>query len=205
MSELAAILAALAAFGGLILSVVRFWISRAEKRAAHLSAKLDELLQVVASGMAATFASADARTYVTIDYRMDGTSDFLRIPIGLDRVTECLPGMRLQLLSQTARETTYSISTLGAHQPLRFHWHYHEEAESIQVIRGTVLDVRTGRRYAPGETWTIAAGERHIADFDNAYVIATIRPPLPSGADAPIKLEGMTSVYQAPPPADYQP
>lgn len=197
VSDVSAIIGSVVAVGTLVLAIGRFWIARIEKRSQRVALKLEEILNLVGETIERQFANADKTTYVTIDYRMDGIETFLRIPLAVDRVTECLPGMRLQLIEQNATETVYSISTLASHQPLRFHWHYHEETETVQVIRGSVTDVKTGRRYTAGETWIIPSGERHIADFDGAYVLATLRPPLPFAIDAPIRVEGLAHVYDA--------
>lgn len=185
-----------------ILSMVRMWQNRSEKKLTQLvNTTRTELLTALASNMERQFSSLDKSTYVTLDYRMDGDTKCLRIPLAFDKVTECLQGMRLQLLDHNEVETIYSVSTLGFDAPVRLHWHYHEETETVQVIKGSVTDVQTGRKYKAGEVWVIPPGHRHIADFDNAYTICTVRPPLPLAAVHPIQLEGAGDIYAAPAPS----
>lgn len=187
----------------LILSVVRHFQAQSEKKLTHLvDTTRKELLAALAVNIERQFSDLDKSSYVTLDYRMDGDVGCLRIPLAYNRVTECLQGMRLQLLDQNDKETTYSISTLGYDAPVRLHWHYHEETETIQIIRGAVTDVQTGRRYLAGETWAIAPNTRHIADFDNAYAVCLVRPPLPFASLHPISLDGMTQVYAPPAPPE---
>lgn len=199
--EIAGYIGSGAATIGVVLSVFRYWMNAVEARTTKLvKATRTELLTAIGNNMERLFQGIDKKAYVTLDYRMDGDVECLRIPIAYDRVTECLQGMRLQLVEHNEKETVYSISTLGMHAPIRLHWHYHEEMELVQVIRGHVIDVKTGRRYGPGEAWLIEPNERHAADFDDAYVLATVRPPLPYASTHPIKLDGIAEVYapQAP-------
>lgn len=201
ITEGAAIATAATATCGVILSVVKFWIARSDLATkALVSATRADLLKAIASNMERQFADLDKATYVTLDYRMDGDVSCLRIPLCYNRVTECLQGMRLQLVEHSKTETVYSVSTLGYHAPIRLHWHYHEEMEMVQVIRGTVTDVKTGVRYEAGQTWMISPGERHIADFSDAYVLCTVRPPLPFATEHPMNLGGIVSVYDSPEP-----
>ena len=183
------------------LGAVKFWVSRIDKRMTRLvSVTREDLLRSIASNMAKCFEGLDKTTYVTLDYRMDGDVQCLRIPLAYNRVTECLQGMRLQLVENNAKETAYSISTLGYHSPIRLHWHYHEEMEMIQVIRGTCTDVQTGRKYGPGEIWVIEPGVRHTADFSDCYALATVRPPLPFASTHPMQFGGIEAVYNTPEP-----
>lgn len=178
--------------------IVKFLITRSEKKmTALVGATRTDLLRAIAHNMERQFEGLDKATYVTLDYRMDGDIACLRIPIAYNRVTECLQGMRLQLVDNSHEETVYSISTLGHHAPIRLHWHYHEEMELVQVIRGAVVDVSTGRRYTAGEVWVIEPGIRHIADFDSAYVLCTVRPPLPFASQCPMNLDGIVGVYDS--------
>lgn len=198
IAEITAIVSCSVAVSGLILTVARFWISRAEKRCSEqLKTTRSDLLRAIASNILRQFESVDKTTFVTLDYRMDGVTNCLRIPLAYDRVTEPLQGLRLQLQEHDKTCSKYSISTLGHHQPVRLHWHYHEEAEVINVLEGRVIDVETGRSYAKGETWAISPGRRHIADFDNAFALATVRPPLPLASEVPPFLGGIETVYDA--------
>jgi quercetin dioxygenase-like cupin family protein len=186
-----------------IAGLVKFWITRSDRKLTQLvNTTRKELLTAMANNIERQFSNMDKSTYLTLDYRMDGDSQCLRIPLAYTRVTECLLGMRLQLVDHSEKETTYSVSTLGFGAPIRLHWHYHEEMEIIQVIRGTVVDVQTGRRYGPGASWVVEPEARHIADFDNAYALCTVRPPLPWASQHPINLSGVAEFYNSPPPKD---
>lgn len=201
IAEIAAITTASVAGVGVILSVVKFWLARSDAQIQRIIATTRaDVLKAIASNMEKCFAGLDKTTYVTLDYRMDGDTQCLRIPLAYNRVTECLQGMRLQLIEQSGKETVYSISTLGYHSPIRLHWHYHQEREIIQIIKGSVTDVLTGRKYLAGESWSIPAGIRHIADFDHCYAVVTITPPLPFASTHPIMLDGIANVYESPEP-----
>jgi hypothetical protein len=181
--------------------VVRFWQSRIDRKFTQLVKNTrEEVLRAIGAAIEHQFANIDKATYVTLDYRMDGDSPkCLRIPLSMNRVTECLQGMRLQLVDHSRLETVYSVSTLGHHAPIRLHWHYHNESETVQVIRGRVTDVQTGRIYMPGEIWAIEGGSRHAADFDG-YALCTVRPPLPWASSHPIDLDDISRVYDSPEP-----
>lgn len=196
--DAAALITSITAAVVAISGIVKWLITRSERKmTALVSTTREDLLRAIAHNVERQFEGMDKSTYVTLDYRMDGDVACLYIPIAYNRVTECLQGMRLQLVDNSPDETVYSISTLGHHAPIRLHWHYHEEMELVQIIRGTVVDVSTGRRYTAGEVWVIEPGIRHIADFDAAYVLCTVRPPLPFASQRPMNLEGITGVYDS--------
>lgn len=201
ITEASSIIGSAVAIVGITLAVTKFWMSRIDQRLTRLvSATREDLLKAIGCNIGKQFAAVDPRTYVTLDYRMDGDTHCLYIPLDKSRVTECLQGMRLQLVEHSLTETEYSISTRGFSTPVRLHWHYHDEMECIQIVRGHVTDVGTGLRYGPGEIWIIEPGVRHIADFDNAYCLATVRPPLKYASEQPINLDGISAVYESPPP-----
>lgn len=195
-SEIAAIISALTMVVGLFLSIWQM-IRRIERKTdATRTAFLTRNKQRIEED----FAHDDKGEYVTLDYRMtgaDGETICLRIPLSNQRATQCLMGLRLWLLTHNKLETVYSINTMGFHAPVRLHWHWHDERKTIKVVMGTMVDVQTGRRYGPGESWVLEPGVIHTADFDNAYCVATLRPPLPFASEKPIHLEGMTEVYDA--------
>lgn len=203
IGEVSAILSSSAAVGGLVLAVARFWISRSEKRCKEeLAITRAAVLKAIAGKIERQIARKDKTSYVTLDYRMDGQDGFLRIPLLYEEIVEPLQGLRLQLVDHDKLRTKYSISTIGHHAPVRLHWHYHEEAEVIHVIEGTVTDVLTGHIYRAGDIWPIEPGTRHAADFTEAYALATVRPPLPLASVAPAMLDGITTVYDPPAPAN---
>ena len=105
-----------------ISGVVKWLITRSEKKmTALVSTTRADLLRAIAHNVERQFEGMDKATYVTLDYRMDGDVSCLYIPIAYNRVTECLQGMRLQLVDNSPEETVYSISTLGHHAPIRLH------------------------------------------------------------------------------------
>lgn len=192
---------AVAILGGGGLSIVRMWIARSERTMReHVVKTRADLLIAFANLIEKQFADLDKSAYVTLDYRMDGDIRCLRIPLHFSRVTEPLQGMRLQLVAHDADETVYSVSTIGHHEQVRFHWHYHDEMELVQVVKGSVTDVDSGRVYKAGEIWIIEPGVRHIADFNEAFCLCTVRPPLPYASTHPIQLQGIAFVYDSPRP-----
>lgn len=203
IGETSAILSSSAAVGALVLAVARFWISRAEKRCkAEILITRTDVLKAIGSKIERQIARKDKTTYVTLDYRMDGQDGFLRVPLLYEEIVEPLQGLRLQLVDHDKHRTKYSISTIGFAAPVRLHWHYHEEAEVLHIIEGTVTDISTGRIYRAGEIWPIAPGVRHAADFCEAYALATVRPPLPLASVAPALLDGIAGVYDTPAPGN---
>jgi uncharacterized cupin superfamily protein len=192
------------AFSGLVLTmlaIAKYGQAVITKRVTKIvnTARAD-VLHALGTNMERQFANIEKSTYVTLDYRMDGDTTCIRIPLHMAQVTECLQGMRLQLIEHSPAETIYSVSTIGHHAPIRLHWHYHEETETVTVIIGTVTDVQTGRIYRVGESWSISPGVRHIADIDG-YAVCTVRPPLPFASQHPICVNGIKSVYESNPPS----
>lgn len=179
-------------------ALVRVWIMRMSRLVVKTRS---DVLEAFASTVEKQFADLEKSAYVTLDYRMDGDIQCLRIPLHFSRVTEPLQGMRLQLVEHSKKETVYSVSTIGHHAPVRFHWHYHEEMEVVQVVKGKVTDVHTGKIYGPGEIWVIDPGLRHIADFSEAFCLCTVKPPLPFASQHPIQLHGIGGVYDTPEPS----
>lgn len=201
IGEVCAILSSSAAVGGIVLGVAKFWISRVETRfKREIDLTRTALLKAIASKIERQIARKDKSTYVTLDYRMDGQDTFLRVPLLYEEIVELPQGLRLQLVDHDKLRTKYSISTIGFAAPVRLHWHYHEEAEVLHVIEGTVTDILTGRIYRAGEIWPIPPGVRHAADFTEAYALATVRPPLPLASVAPAMLDGIAGVYDSPAP-----
>ena len=180
-----------------MLGVIKYGQSVITKKVAKIvnTARAD-VLQAIGANMERQFANIEKSTYVTLDYRMDGDTTCIRIPLHMGQITECLQGMRLQLIDHSPSETIYSVSTLGHHAPIRLHWHYHDEMETVTVVIGTVQDVQTGRIYRVGESWSISPGVRHIADIDG-YAVCTVRPPLPFASQHPICVQGISSVYES--------
>lgn len=198
ITETCSIIGAAIGITTLVLTVVKLWIGRSEKRMTRsIEGTRATLLTAFASTIDRQFRHKDKNTYVTLDYRMDGDVQCLRIPLDYREVVEPLEGMRLQLVSHNHRETVYSISTINHHAGIRFHWHYHTEMEVIQIIRGTVTDIGTGKVYGPGEIWVIEPNHRHSADFNECFALATCRPPLPYASRHPIDLHGIAAVYDA--------
>lgn len=180
----------------IFLACFRRFANRAKE---EIQTTLAKMLEDSGAAMQRQFAGVEKATYVTLDYRMDG-ADTIRIPLCFVRVVSPLLGLRLQLVDHTSKYTKYSISTIGHHAPVRLHWHFHEAAEVITVIEGTMTDVATGRCYEKGETWAIAPGLKHACDFMNFYGLATIRPPLPFATTHPINLKSISRVYDSPEP-----
>jgi quercetin dioxygenase-like cupin family protein len=196
LNEITGILAAITAFFGIVVALGKVFCQlKSLKR--ELAMTRTDLLEGHGIAITKQYERKDKRTYVTLDYRMDGIAQCLRIPLSFDEITEPLDGMRLQLVEHSKKETVYSVSTIGHHALVRFHWHYHEEMEIVQVVKGKVTDVQTGRIYKPGEIWVIDPNVRHIADFDEAFCLCTVRPPLPYAETHPIMLFGVGSVYDA--------
>lgn len=158
-----------------------------------------DVLQAIGNNIERQFANIEKSTYVTLDYRMDGETGCIRIPLHMKEVTECLQGMLLQLIDNSPLKTVYTVNTLSHHAPIRLHWHYHDEMETVTVIFGTVTNVQTGRIYRVGESWEISPGVRHIADIDG-YAVCEVRPPLPFASQHPICLRGIKTVYDSPQP-----
>jgi hypothetical protein len=197
IAEVGIIIGSVASMGGLILGIIRYLHTRIDKRIAVLEVTAKKILAAAGAQVRRQIEGVDPRTFVTLDYQMDGVEQPLRIPLLFDRVITPLPGFRLQLLDHDRKRTIYSLVTLGHNAPLRLHWHYHDEEETVQVIKGRMTDVATGKVFLPGDTWTLAAGVRHTVDFDNVVCIVTVIPPLPSAHDAPATLDSIERVYDA--------
>jgi hypothetical protein len=197
IAEVSFIIGSVASMGGLILGIVKYLHSRIDKRIAVLEVTAKKILAASGAQVRRQIEGVDPRTYVTLDYQMDGVEHPLRIPLLFYKVIEPLPGFRLTLLDHDKKRTVYSLVTMGHNAPLRLHWHYHDEEESVQVIRGRMTDVATGKVYLPGDTWTLAAGVRHTVDFDNVFCVVTVVPPLAFAYDSPATLDSIERVYDA--------
>ena len=197
IAEIGIILGSVASMGGLILAIIKYLHSRIDKRIVLLEVTAKKILAASGAQVRRQIEGVDPRTFVTLDYQMDGIDQPLRIPLLFDKVITPLPGLRLQLLDHDRKRTKYSLVTLGHNAPVRLHWHYHDEEETVRVAEGRMIDVPTGKVFGPGEVWTLAAGVRHTVDFDNVVCIVTVIPPLPSAHDAPATLESIERVYDA--------
>jgi hypothetical protein len=182
----------LTAFSGIVLGVVKFWMNRTRRQ---LQMDLHAVLESHGARIMRQIDGVDPNTYVTLDFKQaNGRSD-LAIPLLRDRAVEPITGLFLTLEAIFPDRTEYQVSTREHPVPVRLPLHSHSGTESVTVIRGTLLDVATGRSYTEGETWHIEPGKNHSAEFYRCIALAIMRPPLPLASVRPANLDAIRSVY----------
>lgn len=136
-------------------------------------------------------ATDDPHGTVTLDFATD--SGTIRVAIPRDRWVTVFGGIRMTQSGVRHDGETWLLLESQRDATLPEHWHW-ERFEECHVTRGTVTDESTGDRYVAGQVWHIPAFRRHAVTFDNAHVLLRYRPPLPTAAEQPPDLSGVSSV-----------
>ena len=178
---------------GTILAIVRKWIATATT---NVQTSLTQILQNTGTALLRQFENVPEDTYLTLDFRQIDGSRELFVPLHPTIVSEPLLGLRLRLLAARPDSSVYEIDTLNHPLPIRIPWHHHDGTETVTLVEGTMTDLTTGRTYHPGDTWEIPPGTDHTTEFHAAFAIARMRPPLPTGKTRPMKIEGITQIYE---------
>jgi quercetin dioxygenase-like cupin family protein len=190
ISEIGVLLSGIAAMLGGSLALIRFWHTRTENR-------LKKLCETtMANSMRSILRAIEVQTNKLIDgvpkdeiYSFDvrlKSGDVLFVPLLLRTWVQYLPGMSVMLIKQGKHETEFLMEV---ESPAFLPWHAHTEAESVTVIRGHMIDLRTGTRYHEGDTWDIPAEEFHRAQFDAGTLLRIVcKPPLLNAIERPIDL-----------------
>jgi hypothetical protein len=177
---------------GTILAIVKKWINAASK---NVQTGLEHILQDNGTALLRQFESIPPETYLTLDFRQVDGSRELFVPLHPIHIAEPLTGLRLRLIAARSDCSLYEIDTVNHPLPIRIPWHHHDGTETVTLIEGTMTDTSTGRVYRSGETWEIPPGTDHTTEFHCAFAVARMRPPLPTGKTRPMKIEGITHIY----------
>lgn len=181
---------------GTVLGIVWRWIKIMRKEIRiEVQTDLHDILEATGNHLARKFEGVPPESYLTLDFRQQDGSRELFIPLHKTIIAEPLNGLLLRLITQKSDATIYEIDTTNHPIPVRIPFHHHDGTESVHVIEGTMLDVEKGRRYGPGETWEIPPGIDHVTEFTQAFCVARMKPCLPTGKTRPMKLDGITKIY----------
>jgi quercetin dioxygenase-like cupin family protein len=160
---------------------------------AHVDLSISGILRTLGSIAAQQAKALDPSSYHTLDFRLR-SGDELHIPIIPEVWIQILPSCRITLARTEHHATVYLLDVQGF---ARLPWHSHIGQETIQVLRGTMTDRKTGRLYRSGEIWDIPAGSEHGADLENALLCIAYAPPLPTAAQRPVDLSAIHTVFEA--------
>jgi len=117
-----------------------------------------------------------------------------RVPIEAGVWTQILPSVYMQYIGDLDGCSEFYLKTIGG---IRFPEHCHpNHAEDIRVEQGEMFD-DTGRRWGPGEEWSIPAGEVHSATLRNILARVRLSPPCLSTDLEDIQLDGLEQVTSA--------
>jgi quercetin dioxygenase-like cupin family protein len=128
----------------------------------------------------------------SLDVRLR-SGESLRVPLLEKTWVQYLPSLSLMLIRSGKEETEFLMDVTD---PAFLPWHSHTGTETVTVIRGSMVDLTTARKYLPGETWEISAEQWHRAQFDAGTLCRVlIRPPLETAALHPIDLSHMEQAF----------
>lgn len=159
----------------------------------HVDLSIQGILRTLGEIASQQTKALDPSSYHTLDFRLR-TGDELHIPIIPEIWIQILPNCRITLARTEHHATVYFLDVKGF---ARLPWHSHIGQESIQVLRGTMTDRKTGHIYRFGEVWDIPPGTEHGADLENALLCIAYAPPLPTAAQRPVDLSAIHTVFAA--------
>lgn len=148
---------------------------------------------IIAARMRSMIEDRDPKTYYTMD---------LSFPDGNKLAVPMIPGVPVRVLENVdvtvihhgPQETILSLVCDGFGH---IGEHCHEmTSERIEIKRGTMTDVKSGRVYRAGDVWEIPAGESHGAVFQDVIALLYHKPPLPTAAERPVNLDAMEKIYK---------
>jgi quercetin dioxygenase-like cupin family protein len=196
-AEIATLLSATAAFMVAALGLVKYWQDRSEKRIMrHQEATMANTMRAILRGLAAQtmrqIAGIPPEQIYSLDVRLR-SGESLRVPLLEKTWVQYLPSLSLMLIRSGKEETEFLMDVTD---PAFLPWHSHTGTETVTVIRGSMVDLTTARKYLPGETWEISAEQWHRAQFDAGTLCRVlIRPPLETAALHPIDLSHMEQAF----------
>jgi hypothetical protein len=195
--EIAALLSASAAFVATALGFVKFWQDRSERRIMkHQEQTMANTMRGILRGLAAQtmrqIAGVPAEQIYSLDVRLR-SGECLRVPLLEKTWVQYLPSLSLMLIRSNKIETEFLMDVTD---PSFLPWHSHTGTEEVTIIRGSMIDLSTGHRYAIGETWQIPAEQWHRAQFEAGTLCRVVlRPPLETAAVNPIDLSHMHQAF----------
>lgn len=195
--KLACALVTLATTTGL-LAWFRYWIGKFTHRAEErlLDAATTAGIQAaIRQQLEDRAAAEDPAKWFTLLIRFSGCHQ-MRVPLFRSGPAYYAQNISMRVIDHTAEETVMELSCPGfGHLPPHDHGDY---CETVEVRRGTVTHIESGRIYRKGDTWAIPPGQTHSAAFQDAFCLVTHRPALPTGLIAPLDLAAMPAVFPRP-------
>lgn len=192
MSEL---ILAIAAILTALLAVAKWIDGRAKKRTDAVAKRVESVMSLLVRRLTSQMAAAgekDPHGCLTLDFATpNGTR--LRVPIPRFEKIEVWEGVWMSQQLGAPADASLLLLECPSLSALPDHLHW-ESVEEATVISGSMTDLKTGRIFHAGESWTIPSGEVHSASFHRAVVLLKIKPPLPTAAQAPVQLDGFEDV-----------
>lgn len=180
---------------GTVAWIVKHLITRLEHRwRAERVEFSEQVCNLLRQQMEDAARKAGSKRTRVIDIEFLDQPAILHVPVILDEWLTVLPGVQIMGDEYRADSTTYILRVA---QIAQIRQHRHRRTETVQVIRGTMTDLNTGKTYKPGDIWTIPAGEPHSVQFlapvgRAGKVMITTQPALPDSAEQPLKLEDLS-------------
>lgn len=131
--------------------------------------------------------------YYTLDLKFkDG--NFLHVPMVPNMALSFLENVKMTVISHSKDCTRLSLICEGFGSLPE---HCHElTTEEIRIEEGFMTCVKTGKRYGPGDVWTLPPGEFHGAMMQDCVAIISHRPPLMRASQRPINIDAMSKIFK---------
>lgn len=194
MHEIHQLLASLATLLVAIIGVFQFYHNLRDKKDRKLMATL------MKDGLMELAKRAGPGKTQGIDIAFGDPSIAIRYPVILDEWVPLPWGLSVQGANFGHASTSY---LLKCDNTARLLSHKHTGSEEVLVIKGEMVDLNTGVRYKPGETWVIPADTPHAVHFDappqlneSFMALVTVRPRLPYTSEVPLDLDALPKLLQ---------
>lgn len=188
MTELTQFLLALAGAVGAIVGAVKLLLHQQDRR------REKWLADNISSNLISVADAAGHERTRTLDIAFNDAGVQLRIPVILDQWVALPWNLWICGVDFSDNCTKYMLRCENTSRLLT---HSHDGSESVMVIQGAMVDIATGNRYAPGDTWKIPERTPHAVHFDappddtSFLALITVKPPLPNSLQAPVDLKGL--------------
>ena len=152
------------------------------------------VLKYVKRHLEESISGRDPNTYYTLDVHFTNGISLIAPMIPNEAVT-ISENLEISVIDHSGDSTTLSLKAKGdAFLPP--HWHAHT-SELIEVRKGSITHLESGRIYRAGETWFIPVGEPHSAVFSrDCFALVTHRPPLPTAKERPVNLDRIEDAFR---------
>jgi quercetin dioxygenase-like cupin family protein len=153
------------------------------------------VLKYVKRHLEESISGRDPATYYTLEVHFQGSGISLIAPMIPNEAVMIAENLEISVIDHSTDATTLALRAKGdAYLPP--HWHDHT-SELIEVRKGTITHLESGRIYRAQEFWFIPTGEPHSAVFSrDCFALVTHRPPLPTAKERPVNLDRIEDAFR---------